>query len=464
MTYRPFMAHIPVMTIGGSDPSGGAGIQTDIKAFQSLDLHPISVITSITVQNTQMVKQIIPLSPDLVTDQIETIMEDIPVKYVKTGLLYHSDISKRVAQAAKKHHWHLIVDPVLTATSGDALSVSDFEEEIKRTLLPVSEIITPNIPEAERLTKMSVQTMEDMKKASKILNQLGTKTIILKGGHLQGDIAHDVLYDGKEFAVLSLPRIPNRTAHGSGCTFSALLTGFLAKGLSLHQSFTYAKASLWHMIYTGYHIGKGSDVLSVSSDSIQDAPYNLPTTEHMNIWMKLYTTVTTVLSNVPLSFIPEVGCNIGYALANAKDHKEICAIDGRIVRTSTGPHRCGSLQFGASKHIASIILAAMRIHPTIRCAMNIKYRPEILALCKKTGYTLASFDRANEPPGVSSMDWGTINAIEKSESCPDLIYDTGGKGKEPMIRILGTDPDDVTTKLKMIIKTINKRSGTLTGF
>ena len=440
------------MTIGGSDPSGGAGIQTDIKAFQSLGLHPISILTSITIQNTQTVKQIIPMSPESITDQIETIMEDIPVKYVKTGLLYHPDISKMVAVAAKKHHWHLVVDPVLTATSGDALSISDFEEELKRTLLPISEVITPNIPEAEKLTKKSIKTVDDMKDAVKILNQFGTKIIILKGGHLQGEKSYDILYDGKEFTVFTLPRIPNKKAHGSGCTFAALLTGFLAKGQSIDKSFSLAKTSLWHMIYTGYDIGKGSDVLSVSSESIQDAPYNLPTTEHINVWMDLHSTVTTLSLDIPLTFIPEVGLNIGYALPNAKNHKDICAIDGRIVRTSVGPHRCGPLQFGASKHIASIILAAMRIHPTTRSAMNIKYRPDILDLCKKTDYIISSFDRSDEPPQASSMDWGTTNAIEKSDIFPDIIYDEGGMGKEPMIRILGTDPTDVATKVKKIMK------------
>jgi len=445
------MKPIPVMTIGGSDPSGGAGIQTDIKTFQSLGLHPLSIITCITVQNTQRVKEIAPMSPNLITDQIDMVIEDIPAKYTKTGLLYNPEIAKRVAQAVKKHHLHLIVDPVLTATSGDMLSIEDFQEELKRTVIPCSYAITPNIPEAEALTGLQIKTLEDMKESAKILKQLGPKTIILKGGHLPGKQAHDLLYDGKRYTTIALPKIKNRKAHGSGCTFSALITGNLAKGQSIEDAFSISKTTLWQMINQGYNIGKGSDVLNVTSQTIQDAPPNLPTIDHIDIWLKLYTIISTVINHLPLAFIPEVGCNIGYALPKAKTHRDVCAIDGRIVRTSTGPHRCGPVQFGASKHIASIILASMKIHPHIRSVMNIKYSHETLDVCKKTELSISSFDRSDEPPEVSSMDWGTTTALKQSKLCPDLIYDTGGMGKEPMIRILGTDPKEIVTKLKMII-------------
>ena len=446
------MSPIPVMTIGGSDPSGGAGIQTDIKTFQSLGLHPISIITSITVQNTKTVKTIAPMEPDLIANQIDTIMEDIPVKFVKTGLLYQPAIAKQVARASKKYRWRLVVDPVLTATSGDNLSVLDFKQEIKKTLLPISEIVTPNIPEVEALTNNHIETVEDMKQSAKNIHNLGAKNIILKGGHLPNETAYDVLYDGQIFTVLSLPRIPNKKAHGSGCTFSALLTGFLAKNLSVEDAFSQAKSTLWQMINTGYIIGKGSDVLQVSSFAIQDAPTHLKTQAHVETWMMLYSTASTLSKNLPLAFIPEVGCNMGYALPQAKTREDICAIDGRIVRTSAGPHRSGPMRFGASKHIASIILAVMKKYPSTRCVMNIKYTPQTLLLCKKTGYILASFNRSKEPHDSSStMDWGTTTALNTIDTCPDIIYDTGGMGKEPMIRILGTNPKSVMTKLKRII-------------
>lgn len=444
------MEPIPVMTIGGSDPSGGAGIQTDIKAFQSIGLHPVSVLTSSTVQNTQTVKHIFPLPPDLITAQIETIMEDIPVQFVKTGLLYQSDIAKRVAQATKRYNWHLIVDPVLIATSGDTLSSSDLVMTLKKTIIPLSEIITPNISEAETLATMNIKTVEDMGQAAKLLHGLGTKNVIVKGGHLLGNTACDLLYDGTTLIKQELPKTPSKKAHGSGCTFSALITGFLAKGYTVQESFFQAKPILWQMINSGYIIGKGADVLAVSQSTVEDAPFDLLTQDHTDTWMTLYAALSSLLTTLPTSYIPEVGCNIGYAIPHAKAHTDICALDGRIVRRTAKPYRCGPLRFGASKHIASIILATLRYYPSIRCALNIRYSPQILSLCTKTGYTVTSFDRAEEPPQVSSMDWGTTTALQDTTVCPDIIFDTGGIGKEPMIRLLGKTPIEVIEKLKNI--------------
>jgi len=447
-----FMNPKSVMTIGGSDSSAGAGIQADLKAFTALNLHGTTVITSITVQNTQTVKKIIPTNPEDILSQIETIMEDIQIEFVKTGLLYQPSIAKIVASSAKKYDWKLIVDPVLTATSGDSLASDDFSKEIIKTLFPVLYLITPNIPEAEALTQSKITTVEDMKQAAKTLHEMGSKNIVLKGGHLDNQQAYDVLYNGLEFIGHSLPKLPYKKAHGSGCTFSALLTGYLAQGKSLEQSFTNAKYVLWRMIYTGYDIGKGSDVLNITKKSVEDAPFELSTPAHVTTWMELSTTLDTIIESLPLSFVPEVGCNIGYALTNATKREEICSINGRIIRSSTTPQLCGSLRFGASKHVASIILAAMKKYPSTRCVMNIKYTAENLSKCQKTKFVISSFNREDEPKNVSStMDWGTTTAINHTKSCPDLIYDKGGMGKEPMIRILGANPTDVSTKLQHII-------------
>lgn len=446
------MNQITAMTIGGSDPSAGAGIQADLKAFTSIGIHAATILTSLTVQNTLSVKKIIPTNPDIIQNQIETVMEDIPIKYVKTGLLYKPEIANIVAAATKEYHWNLIVDPVITATSGDSLAKSNLKDEIKKTLLPLSTIITPNIPEAETLTQTSINSINDMKHAAKIVHDMGVKNVVIKGGHLQGKKAYDILYDGKQFTILSFPKILNKKAHGSGCAFSALITGFLAQGNTLKSSFLNAKAVLWQMIKNGYSIGKGADVLQITSKSVPKIPYNLSTTAHVETWIELSNVLSKISNKLPLSFTAEVGCNIGYSLPNAKKPEDICAINGRIIRSLNKPRQCGQLHFGASKHIASIILAAKKTYPKIRCAMNIKYSKETLNLCKETSYKIASFDREKEPKNISStMEWGTQNALLKTKKCPDFIYDTGGIGKEPMIRILGYNPKNVYTKLIKII-------------
>jgi len=441
------------MTIGGSDSSAGAGIQADLKSFTALGIHGTTVLTSITIQNTQTVKKIIPTTPEDIRNQIETVMEDIPVKHVKTGLLYESSIAKIVSSATKKYNWDLIVDPVLTATSGDSLASTKLTEEIKKTLIPISTIITPNIPEAESVTQNSISTVEEMKQAAKKIYTMGTKYVVLKGGHLENKKEYDILYDGKQFTEISLPKIPNKKAHGSGCTFSALITAYLAKGNNVQSAFTQAKYSLWNMINNGYNIGKGSDVLHITNQTIKNAPQKIQSPTLLETWMHLSKTLHNIVDELPLSFTPEVGSNIGFALPDAKNKNDICALNGRIVRSSNKPQRCGPLRFGSSKHIASIILAVMKTYPNQRCAINIKYTPENLSMIKQTSYRISSFNRINEPENTSStMDWGTKTAIKKTEICPDCIYDTGGMGKEPMIRILGQNPSDVYRKLKQIIQ------------
>ncbi len=440
------------MTIGGSDPSAGAGIQADLKAFTALEIHGISVLTCITSQNTQNVQKIIPLSPEEIKQQIDHLIEDIPVRYVKTGLLYHPDIVKIIAHEAKKHNWTLIVDPVLVATSGDALSTTNLIEEIKKSLLPIATIITPNIPEAEALTNSSIDSIDNMKNAAKKIHSMGAKYVIIKGGHQKEKQANDVLYNGKQFILKSLPRIPQKKAHGSGCAFSALLTGLLSKEYDVESSFTLTKSMLWNMINWGYTPGKGSDVLQITSKIVNNAPDSIQTTEYMDVWMALSKTIPQIIEKLPLSFIPEVGMNIGYAIKHAKSKEEICALNGRIIRSKTKAQQCGTLQFGASNHIASIILAAIQPYPDIRCAMNIKYSQDNLSRCEKTAYHIFSFDRTYEPKDVpSTMEWGTKNALEQSKTCPDLIYDKGGIGKEPMIRILGKHPEEIYTKLSFIL-------------
>jgi hydroxymethylpyrimidine/phosphomethylpyrimidine kinase len=411
------------------------------------------VLTSITVQNTQTVKKIIPLSVEDIQNQIECVIQDIPVKYVKTGLLYQPEIAAMIAKISQTYKWNLIVDPVLVATSGDSLHTTNLIDEMKNSLLPVSTLIAPNISEAETITNTKINNTETMKQAAKIIHSMGVKNIIIKGGHLEDENATDILFDGNDFFELSLPRIPKRKAHGSGCTFSALLTGLLAQGNNIQSAFTKSKHILWNMINNGYNIGKGSDVLQINTTTVTNASQHFPSSTHANIWMEISKNGEKILDLLPLQFTPEVGINIGYALPTAKTKKDICALNGRIIRSKNQPMCCGSFQFGSSKHIASIILAVMEKYPNMRSAMNIKYSKENLDLCKTANFHIGSFDRKNEPKNASSsMEWGTQKAIEQSDNCPDLIYDEGGIGKEPMIRIIGKNPKEPDKKLSIIIK------------
>jgi len=441
------------LTIAGSDSSGGAGIQADLKAFTALGVHGATVITCITAQNTKRVEEIYKLPARIIESQIDTIIGDIKPDTIKTGMLYDREIVNIVAKKIKQYRLKTVVDPVMIATSGDALSKNDFVKVLKNKLIPVAYVVTPNIHEANNLTGRKIKDITDVKKACKEIHELGPRYVLIKGGHLEGKNVDDVFFDGKKLTVFSLPRIPNRLAHGSGCTLSALVTGYLALGEKPTESVRKAKYVLWNMIKQGYKPGKGTDVLNFSSNATTDVPSLFPTNEHFTVWFELKKTVDELLAFLPRDFVPEVGMNFGYALPNAKKLEDICALNGRIVKTKDKPIRCGSIDFGSSKHIASIILAAMKSDEKTRCAMNIKYSKENLEKCEKACFKIGTFDRLKEPEDIkSTMEWGTTQSIQKLGVTPDIIYDTGGVGKEPMIRILGNNPKDVLNRARILVK------------
>lgn len=197
---------IPVLTVAGSDSSGGAGIQADLKTFAALGTYGMSCICALTAQNTKGVSMVVNTPVDMVKAQLEAVFDDIPPKAVKTGMLSSAPIVETVADFLKGKKVPLVVDPVMVATSGAVLLEEEAIAVYKEKLIPISTVITPNIPEAEVLSGLSIQNEEDMKEAALALMKLGPSAVLVKGGHSVED-ARDILYDGKEFHVFSGKRI-----------------------------------------------------------------------------------------------------------------------------------------------------------------------------------------------------------------------------------------------------------------
>jgi hydroxymethylpyrimidine/phosphomethylpyrimidine kinase len=246
------------LTIAGSDSGGGAGIQADLKTFTMLEVYGMSAITAITAQNTLGVHAIHDVPLEIIEQQIEAVVTDIGVDAVKTGMLSQTAVIELVAEQVKKHRIsNLIVDPVMIAKGGAALLAEDAKEAIRRVLLPLSKVVTPNIPEAEVLTGIQINTIEEMKQAARIIvDEFGSGSVVVKGGHLTGE-STDVLYDGQEFYLYSAPRFNTMHTHGTGCTFSAALAAQLAKGLSLHDAVQISKDFITAAIQDELGIGGG---------------------------------------------------------------------------------------------------------------------------------------------------------------------------------------------------------------
>ncbi len=251
------------LTIAGSDNSGGAGIQADLKTMTCLNVYGMSVITSITVQNTTGIFQRYDLPEDIVYNQIKAIAEDINIDSAKIGMLGNGKIIQSVEKAIKDFDIkNLVIDTVLTSKSGYHLLEPSDEKIFIDKLIPLATLLTPNIPEAEILANMKIKNIEDMEKACKVIYTFGCNSVLLKGGHMENDELVDIFYDGFKFEYFPSKRVNTKNTHGTGCTLSAAITSYLAKGYSLLDSIKEAKKYIQGAIENSLDFGKGHGPLN----------------------------------------------------------------------------------------------------------------------------------------------------------------------------------------------------------
>jgi hydroxymethylpyrimidine/phosphomethylpyrimidine kinase len=244
------------LTIAGSDPSGGAGIQADLKTFHQFGVYGEAVITLLTVQNTLRVERVECLSAELVGQQIRAVLEDIRPGAAKTGALGSREVVETVAAAAAEFDFPLVVDPVMISKHGAPLISEDAGQALKSRLIPRAYLLTPNLPEASALAGVQITGPEGMRRAAERLCEMGAGAVLVKGGHL-GDTATDALLAGGEFHEFSAPRVSTRHTHGTGCTYSAAIAAELAKGTSLVAAVQRAKDYITEAIRSGPGLGKG---------------------------------------------------------------------------------------------------------------------------------------------------------------------------------------------------------------
>ena len=247
-----------VLSIAGSDCSGGAGIQADLKTFSALGVFGMSVIASVVAENTSRVIGIQDISPDMVQKQIDAVFTDIDVDAVKIGMLSTPECMIAVAEKMLEYHpRHIVVDPVMYAKNGCPLMDTAAVEPLIKTIVPIAEVLTPNIPEAEKMAFMNITCIKDMEEAAKRIFELGCRAVVIKGGHAAGH-AVDVLYDGRAISRLEAARIATKNTHGTGCTFSSAIAAQLACGKNIKDAVTRAKEYVTTAIEHSFAIGKGN--------------------------------------------------------------------------------------------------------------------------------------------------------------------------------------------------------------
>jgi len=245
------------LSIAGSDSSGGAGMQADLKTFSALGLYGASVITAVTAQNTQGVQSVFPLPSNVVSEQMDSVFDDLPVSAVKTGMLHNVSIVEAVARGLAKYQpENVVIDPVMVSETGVVLLEPDAVEAMRELLLPGARIATPNIHEAEVLSDVKVKSLDDRKRAAEAILGLGCEAVIVTGGHGSGD-AVDLMLDSRGFREFKGERIEGPGAHGSGCVFASALAGCLALGKPLEEAVGMAKEFAARAIRSSPGFGKG---------------------------------------------------------------------------------------------------------------------------------------------------------------------------------------------------------------
>jgi hydroxymethylpyrimidine/phosphomethylpyrimidine kinase len=433
-----------ILTIAGSDSVGGAGVEADIKAISSMGAHAAVALTAVTAQNTSRLREIFPLPPEQVTAQITAVVEDVSISAVKTGMLYSPRTVRAVASLLTELKAPLVVDPVLFAGVGASLHKDGLAESLVKDLIPLATVVTPNREEAETLSGMKIVDDGSLEEVGNILLELGPKAVLLKGGHLDGNVARDLLFTADGVLEMVSPRL-DRKVHGAGCTLSSFIAAGLGLGMDPREAAQEAKRRIFDSIAMALPVGKGLLAINPMATLYKEAMRARVTEE-------VRSAVEFIERRLPPELVPEVGMNLAYALPYPQGYQEICGVQGRLVRVGDGIRRAGEVRFGGSRHIARVVMAATSADPEVRCVMNLRYSEETLADLVSFGLDIGSFDRAEEPDMVSSMEWGTSRAIMGCGHVPDVIFDRGGVGKEPMVRVLGRDPDEVLGKIDGLMK------------
>lgn len=438
------------LTVAGSDPSGGAGLQADLKAFAATGVHGAAVVTCATSQNTTGVTRADPLALPAIEAQLDAVLADLNVRAVKTGMLHAPAVVDALAHRLSERPLPLVVDPVLVATSGDALAEEGLADAL-HALAPHAALVTPNRSELEALSGRDVADLDEGEEAAHTLLDRGWQAVLVKGGHFGGPDAVDSLVTKEGTRRSGYPR-RSGPFHGAGCTYASLLAGLLARGHALEDAFPEARARMHRAIARAYAVGAGPRVLDTLEAVGVDPP---PSAE--GLWGAraagaLSSAAWRLAATLPLRLVPEVGINLAYAPGTATDPADVLGLTHRITRSPAGPTAPGPVAWGASGHVARVLLAARHADPDVRCAVNLAYAPDHVAAAERAGLAVGRFSREEEPPTeASSMEWGTTAAFKAAGGRLDVVADEGGLGKEAMLRLVASDLDELVETVERLV-------------
>ncbi|HXG73617.1 MAG TPA: bifunctional hydroxymethylpyrimidine kinase/phosphomethylpyrimidine kinase [Candidatus Nitrosotenuis sp.] len=427
-----------ILCIGGSDPSSGAGIQSGIKTAQILGANCFSVITAITAQNSKRFEHVEPVSKNSIAAQLDAIFDDFDVDVVTIGMVYDGDVIRQLHSSLRLKKIPIVLDPVIRSTTGGALLKKDALGLLKKLLVPMSYVVTPNQSEAEILSGVKIRSYADLLSAAKAI---GSKNVVITGHGFTKNKASDFVYEGGKHYSVSGKMLAGQN-HGSGCVFAVSLAYALAQKRKMRDSVEFAKKFTYEAIKSAQKLGDGIKITRPVQDRIKS---------------ELGDAIKELVSlDGVASLIPECQTNFVFAKSRAKSLDDIVGVRGRIVKAGDGVVVAGGLEYGGSRHVATAVLTVQKKFPELRSALNVKFDEDLLSRFAKTKNKILSYDRTKEPNSHKqkenmSISWGIHDAIKRSNSAPDVIYHKGDFGKEPMMIVFGKNPQNVVQKISKVL-------------
>ncbi|WP_436909711.1 bifunctional hydroxymethylpyrimidine kinase/phosphomethylpyrimidine kinase [Halosimplex marinum] len=434
MTRREAPVSPPVvLAVAGSDSGGGAGIQADLKTIEAGGAFGTTAITSVTAQNTTGVESTHVLPTAEIDAQCDAVVSDFDVAAVKTGMLATADVVELVTDRVRETAAPAVVDPVMVAASGDRLLASEAESAYE-DLVAEATLVTPNADEAAVLTGVDPDDEAEAREAGERLVELGADAALVKGGHVSGDSDDvvDVLVTGDGVETFRHPRVDTDATHGSGCTLSSAIATRLAHGDDVEAAVASGIDLLARAVRYNLDVGEGPGAVHHAVE-LRDRAARDDTAEAVEGVVRAF-----VDGNVgPL--VPEVGTNVAGATPYAERPDETAAVEGRLTRTRSGVEPTRGVRFGASTHVARLLLAAREHDPDLRFAANLRYDDAVAAGLADLDGPVAEFDPADDR--ADSVEWGVETAFDAVDGTPAAVVDRGSYGNEAIAFVLARAPD-----------------------
>ncbi len=447
-----------VLAIGGSDPSGGAGIQIDLLTLAACGVRGLSAISALTVQNSRGITRVTPTSSMDLQEQVIACVEDFPVSWVKTGILPDPELVKMVSGIVQKYKLKCVVDPILKSGKGFTFAQEETLNAYIKHLCPQASIITPNLVELKQIvgsiTINDDVTALEMPALAQKLSHKWNNCIVAKGGHVSGAIVTDFLIEGDKVWRFSHPRLPFKQIHGSGCCFASAITGYCAKGLPIHTAVADAEQLLEIAMLAGWAWNETTFLDPLHQITGQGFE-SLLRTEVQQVLSLLESNAAAV------KLIPEVRSNVSILALGGMTREQVAAVDGRITIIGGQVRAAGPIRLACSNHTARLLLACRAIDPRVRAVMNLKYSEVNVASCERAGLRCIEIKRNREPSAQKSTELGTMEWIPSqidvaSSEFPDVVYDAGDFGKEAMIRLFARSGKALQEKLLGILKQLKE--------